>query len=203
MKVSTSNALPVLPSYIFSLPEYLKPCLSRISFTISIFSPTNAEPSNCFPLSAAAFPQTDSIIIPTVILDGNACGLIKTSGCVPSSVYGRSSCFAKMPSTPFCPCLDANLSPISGILISRTRILYIFPPSFDWVITTVSTTPCSDGLTPTDVSRLYGPLVSNSLYSSINLGGLVFPIKISPPSTPDSVATIPSSSNILYAFSPL
>ncbi len=131
MKTSTGNDFPVLPSYIISFPEYSKPAAPIASFTSSIFSPTKAEPSNFFPRKAAAFPQIDSINIPTVILDGNACGLIKTSGVIPCAVYGKSSFLAKIPKTPFCPCRDANLSPISGILISRTRILYILPPSFD------------------------------------------------------------------------
>ena len=87
--------------------------------------------------------------------------------------------------------------------ISLTLILYIFPPSVACVMTTVSTMPVSEGLTPIDVSRLYGPLCSNSRYSSINLGGLVFPMRMSPPVTDDSVETIPSSSNKRYDFSPL
>ena len=149
------------------------------------------------PRNAAALPVIDSINIPTVILDGNACGLIRTSGEIPSAVYGKSSHFAKIPRIPFWPCRDANLSPISGVRISLTLILYIFPPSLDLVITTVSTTPVSEGLTPIEVSRLYGPFTSNSLYSSINLGGLDFPIRISPPRTCDSVATTPSSSKSL------
>ena len=67
----------------------------------------------------------------------------------------------------------------------------------------VSTTPVSEGLTPMEVSLLYGPLESSSRYSSINLGGLVLPMRISPPDTRDSEATIPSSSNKRYDFSPL
>src|SRR6267143_3015794 len=93
MKTSAGNAFPVLPSYITSFPEYLKPADSRTSLTPSSFSPTNAEPSILVPLSAAAFPVTDSRNIPTVILDGNACGLISTSGTTPSDVYGKSSWF--------------------------------------------------------------------------------------------------------------
>ncbi len=131
MKTSTGKDFPVLPSYIISLPEYSNPCASITCLTSSIFSPTNAEPSNLAPRNAADFPQIDSIIMPTVILDGKACGLIKTSGDIPLAVYGKSSALAKIPKTPFCPCLDANLSPISGILISLALILYIFPPSFD------------------------------------------------------------------------
>ena len=72
MKTSTGKGLPVLPSYIFSLPEYLNPDDSIISLTSDNFSPTNAEPSNFFPRNAAALPVIDSNIIPTVILDGNA-----------------------------------------------------------------------------------------------------------------------------------
>src|SRR6478736_1470257 len=203
MNTSTANGFPVLPSYITSFPEYLNPFCSKTPFTSTSFSPTKAEPSILLPRNAAAFPVTDSRNIPTVILDGNACGLIITSGTTPSAVYGRSSWLTSSPTTPFCPCLDANLSPISGILRSLTRILYILPPSCDCVITTVSTTPFSDGLTPIEVSLRYGPFTSNSLYSSINLGGLVFPINISPPCAVDSVAITPSSSNNLYALSPL
>src|SRR5574338_863140 len=203
MNTSTGNGFPVLPSYMTSLPEYFSPEPSSAALISSVFSPTNAEPSNLAPRTAAALPEMDSMNIPTVIRDGNACGLIKTSGITPSAVYGKSSYRARIPTTPFCPCLDANLSPISGILMSLTLILYIFPPSLDCVITTVSTTPVSDGLTPIDVSRLYGPLDSNSRYSSMNLGGLVLPIRMSPPTAFDSVATTPSSSSKRYAFSPL
>ena len=101
MKTSTGKDFPVLPSYITSFPEYLKPASSIILLAASIFSPTNAEPSNFCPRNAAALPVIDSINIPTVILDGNACGLIKTSGTIPSAVYGKSSFFAKIPRTPF------------------------------------------------------------------------------------------------------
>jgi len=72
MKTSTGNDFPVRPSYIISFPEYLKPAASIVLFTSSIFSPTNADPSNWLPRKAAAFPVIDSINIPTVILDGNA-----------------------------------------------------------------------------------------------------------------------------------
>ncbi len=167
------------------------------------FSPRKAEPSTTFPLNAAALPPNDSMNWPTVILEGKACGFIIISGTIPSWVYGKSSWFTSIPRIPFCPCLEANLSPISGILISLTRILYILPPSTDWVIITLSTTPFSEGLTPIEVSRLYGPLTSNSLYSSMNLGGDVLPIKISPPVTIASCITAPSCSSNLYAFSPL
>ena len=46
-----------------------------------------------------------------------------------------------------------------------------------------------------EVSRLYGPLTSNSLYSSMNLGGEVLPIKMSPPLTTASCIMAPSCSS--------
>ena len=65
-----------------------------------------------------------------------------------------SSCGTTSPQTPFCPCREANLSPISGVLMSRTLTLYIFPPSTFSVMKTASTVPVSVGLTATEVSRL-------------------------------------------------
>ena len=197
MKTSAGNFLPVRPSYIVSLPEYSKPRASMACFTSSIFSPTNAEPSNLLPRSAADLPHMDSMNMPTVMREGNAWGFMSTSGVTPSAVYGKSSLLASIPSTPFWPWREANLSPISGILTSRTRILYILPPSLDCVITMVSTTPFSEGLTPMDVSRLYGPEASNSRNSSMNRGGLVLPISTSPPSTAASADMTPSSSSSL------
>ena len=201
MNTSTGNGLPVRPSYMTSLPEYLKPAASIACRTSSIFSPTNADPSNCDPRSAAALPVIDSMNMPTVILEGNAWGLISTSGVTPSAVYGRSSFLASMPRTPFCPCRAANLSPISGTRMSLTRILYILPPSLDCVMTTVSTMPVSDGLTDTDVSRRYGPAWSYSRNSSRKRGGLVLPMSMSPPETEASADTAPSSSSRRYDLS--
>ena len=71
------------------------------------------------------------------------------------------------------------------------------------LLITVSTTPFSEGLTPTEVSLRYGPFTSNSLYSSMNLGGDVLPIKMSPPLTTASCMIAPSCSSRRYAFSPL
>ncbi len=71
---------------MISLPEASKP-LERRTFSISsMLSPANAEPSTEEPRNAAAFPAIDSMNWPTVILDGNACGLIITSGTIPSAV---------------------------------------------------------------------------------------------------------------------
>ena len=53
-----------------------------------------------------------------------------------------------------------------------------------------------------DVSRIDGPLTSNSLYSSRNLGGLILPMRTSPPTTGDSRLIMPSGSKksvVLFA----
>ena len=146
--------MPVFPSYITSLPVASKPLPLSIFSSSSMCSPAKAEPSTGDPLSAPAFPAMDSMNWPTVILDGNACGLIITSGTMPSAVYGMSSCGTTSPTTPFWPCLEANLSPISGTLMSLTRTLNIFPPSTFSVMKMESTTPASEGLTATEVSLL-------------------------------------------------
>jgi len=151
-------------------------------------------PSAGLPLAEAAFPASDSMNCPIVILEGIACGLIIRSGTVPSSENGRSSCGTIKPMTPFCPCRDANLSPSSGTLWSRTRTFTSWLPSPDIVMNIPSTVPVSEGRMSTDVSRIDGPLTSNSLYSSRNLGGLILPIKTSPPTTCDSKLIMPSGS---------
>ena len=86
MKTSTANFLPVFPSYITSLPVDSKPLSVRILLTSSGVSPANAVPSAENPLSEAALPEIDSMNCPTVIRDGNACGLMMTSGTTPSAV---------------------------------------------------------------------------------------------------------------------
>ena len=154
-------------------------------------------PSAGFPLAAAAFPANDSINCPIVILEGMACGLMIMSGTIPSSVKGRSSWGTIKPMTPFCPCLEANLSPSSGTRWSRTLTFTSLLPSFDCVMNIASTIPFSEGRMSTDVSRMDGPFTSNSLYSSRNLGGLILPIRTSPPATPDSRPIIPSGSSSL------
>ena len=100
----------------------------------------------------------------------------------------------KNPKTPFCPCLDANLSPSSGILSSLAFILTSLFPSSVSLNKTKSIIPFSEGLTPIDVSRLPSIAVPNSSSSSKNLGGLVLPIKTSPPFTLDSGLMNPSIS---------
>ncbi len=61
-----------------------------------------------------------SISIAIVILEGNAWGLIITSGVMPVSVKGISTVGHKTLNTPFYPCLDENLSPIIGFLGNLT-----------------------------------------------------------------------------------
>ena len=61
-----------------------------------------------FLLPAAAFPASDSMNWPMVILEGIACGLMMRSGTMPSSVKGRSSCGTIKPMTPFCPWRDGE-----------------------------------------------------------------------------------------------
>lgn len=72
---------------------------------------------------AATFAVKHSIIWPIVIREGMQWGLTIISGTIPSQVNGRSYCLKHMPQTPFCPCLEANLSPIWGI---RTFLILIF-----------------------------------------------------------------------------
>jgi len=56
-----------------------------------------------------------SISIPIVIRDGKALGLMMTSGVIPDSVKGISIYGHNMDRTPFYPCLEENLSPITGL----------------------------------------------------------------------------------------
>ncbi len=57
--------------------------------------------------------------------------------------------------TPFCPNLEQNLSPSSGILWSLTLTRTSLEPFSDSVTMTESTNPVSPGLTVTDVSLLF------------------------------------------------
>lgn len=71
-----------------------------------------------------------SISIPIVILLGKALGLIITSGVMPDSVNGISILGQSIESTPFWPCLEENLSPITGLL-SNLSFTKIFSASFE------------------------------------------------------------------------
>ncbi len=138
----------------------------------------------------------------TVILEGMAWGLITRSGTIPDSVNGISSNGWISPSTPFCPCLDANLSPSSGILSSRTLTFASRAPFMLSVRITASTMPRSFERMVTLDSLLCWGLRPSSVGSSRNLGGLVFPISTSVRSTITSGLTIPSSSNWEYTSGP-
>ena len=107
------------------------------------------------PSMEPTLPPIISSTCATVIRDGTACGLIRRSGTTPSSVNGMSCWSTSSPTTPFCPCLDANLSPSSGVRSSLTLTLTSLEPFSDSVSMTLSTQPFSPGLTVTDVSRLF------------------------------------------------
>ena len=64
------------------------------------------------------FPCSISNNYPIVILDGNACGFIITSGFIPFYEYGISSSGNIFPNKPFCACIDANLSPNTGYFVN-------------------------------------------------------------------------------------
>ena len=49
-----------------------------------------------------------------VILLGKALGLMMTSGVMPDSVKGMSILGQSIDKTPFWPCLEENLSPMTG-----------------------------------------------------------------------------------------
>ncbi len=66
---------------------------------------------------APALATRHSKMCPIVILEGMQCGLTTKSGMIPSMVKGKFSGLSVMPQVPFCPCLEANLSPICGILM--------------------------------------------------------------------------------------
>jgi hypothetical protein len=55
-----------------------------------------------------------------VIREGMACGLTMMSGVMPSMLKGMSSCRYMMPTVPFWPWRELNLSPIWGVLTDLT-----------------------------------------------------------------------------------
>lgn len=72
--------------------------------------------------------------MPIVILLGKAHGLIIISGVIPDYVKGISILGQSKDKTPFCPCLDENLSPITGLLLNRSLIatlsVFLLSPEF-------------------------------------------------------------------------
>jgi len=202
-KISASIFSPVTPEYITSLPEDLNPFSSSEPRSDSSPSPWNGVPSTRSPRNEPTFPPSISNTWPTVIRDGSACGLRIRSGTTPSSVNGISSCGARWPTTPFCPCREANLSPNSGMRWSRTDTFDSFEPSSPSIRVTVSTTPDSPDRIVTLVSRRFcGDSPPMSSGSSRNRGGEVFPNNTEFSSTFVSGLTSPSSSRWVYASSP-
>lgn len=61
------------------------------------------------------------------------------SGLMPESLNGISACGTIKPHTPFCPCLDENLSPSSGVLVCRIKTLMICESLSVSLIMTLST----------------------------------------------------------------
>ena len=70
--------------------------------------------SCAIPCIAPALPAILSTSMPIVIREGKACGLIMTSGWIPLSLKGMSIIGHFCEHTPFCPCREENLSPITG-----------------------------------------------------------------------------------------
>ena len=191
---------PVLPSYMTSLPDLQKPFLTRPSRMDSSFSPEKAVPSMMRPSMDPTFPAIISSTCPMVIREGIPWGLTTRSGVTPSAVKGMSHWSTSLPTTPFCPNLEQNLSPSSGILSSLTLTRTSLEPFSDSVIMTESTYPFSPGLTVTEVSLLFWG-VRKSVSSSRNLGGDVFPMRTSDPWTSLSGEMSPSSPRDAYARS--
>lgn len=81
-----------------------------------------------FPSKATDFAAILSINIPIVILEGKAFGLMMMSGVIPVYVNGISILGQSIDRTPFCPCLEENLSPITGLLSNLNFIetFYVF-----------------------------------------------------------------------------
>ena len=148
------------------------------------------------PSREPAFPPIISSMCPMVIRDGTACGLMTKSGEIPSAVNGMFSCMVIRPQTPFCPCLDANLSPISGTRRSRVLTLTRREEFSDSVTITVSTIPVSLLLMVMEVSRRFSTAKSSPVGSSRKRGGEVFPIKTSFSLTMVSGLMIPSTSRL-------
>eukprot|EP00960_Hanusia_phi_P030336 748533-Hanusia_phi.AAC.2 len=112
-----------MPDVSSSLPPKWYPCSTSVSeiACTELAVDANAVASANFPFMSAAFPPSISSSLPTVMREGNPWGFMMRSGQRPSSVKGMSSWGMMMPVTPFCPCLDENLSPSSGrrvVLIS-------------------------------------------------------------------------------------
>ncbi|OQB36114.1 MAG: hypothetical protein BWY05_01159 [Euryarchaeota archaeon ADurb.Bin165] len=183
-----------MPSHIASRPECENPNFLREARRVSSFSPENAVLLIRRPSREPTFPPSISSMWPMVIRDGIAWGLMTRSGVRPPSVKGISTHGEMSPTTPFCPCLDANLSPTSGTRRSRVLTFTSFELFSPSVRMTVSTMPCSFERMVTDVSRRFSTVISSEVGSSRKRGGDVFPMMTSFSLTTVSGLIIPSSS---------
>ena len=141
MNISTLICSPVCPLYKISFALELKPARVNSLPNIECFDPVllNAVHSPKAPYSQHALPITVSNSCPIVIRLGSACGLMIISGRMPSALNGISSSSIMSPMVPFCPQRLQNLSPITGVLSSRTRTFAIRKPSSPSVIKVLST----------------------------------------------------------------
>lgn len=150
------------------------------------------------PLMAASLAIRHSMQWPMVIREGMQCGFTIISGTMPSMVKGRSYCRYVMPQVPFWPCLDANLSPIWGILTLRTRTFAnLLPVAFSETITK-STTPLSALLERRDAS-LNLPRAYMVVLSLLSEGVSTFPTSISSSSMVCPGGMMPSVSSFSTA----
>ena len=102
-------------------------------------SPEKTVPSMVRPSMAPTLPPIISRTWAMVIREGIPWGLTTRSGVIPSMVKGMSCWSTRRPMTPFCPCLEQNLSPSSGTLWSLTLTLTSLHPLSDSVSMTEST----------------------------------------------------------------
>ena len=72
-----------------------------------------------------------------------ACGFTMISGFRPVALVGISTSGIIIPTVPFCPALEQNLSPMAGFLILRILILAILVPVLLSVIKALSIIPVS------------------------------------------------------------
>lgn len=113
----------------------------------------NGVASCAIPCMAPALPARLSTNMPIVIRDGKACGLMITSGCMPDSVNGMSTAGHFWEQTPFWPCLEENLSPITGDrgtlslkwILVHSVVLVSLPVKLSWThcqLTSQAYNPC-------------------------------------------------------------
>mmetsp|Transcript_29662 Transcript_29662/g.73496 ORF Transcript_29662/g.73496 Transcript_29662/m.73496 type:complete len:201 (-) Transcript_29662:2653-3255(-) len=153
-----------------------------------------ASPS--LPIMDATFPMRHSTSWPIVMREGIAWGFTMMSGEMPSHVNGMSSCVYVMPTVPFCPWRDENLSPTCGVRTDRTLILTNFSPWSLVVSNTWSMMPVSEFFMPVLQSRLVNRL--DTAEGSSSGSGLVLPMIMSSPDTRVPGHMRPSSSSLSY-----